>query len=131
VSDLERRGYKFTLLDDGAVSVRQPAERDPLASEMMNFLALHKDETRRHVRSLLPVQTRIAGEALTLTGLTPDEAFPIGEAIKRGEAFLVGKVLYHQKTGLFDLTFVPMLGGDENERENKGKPGRAGTTAPA
>jgi hypothetical protein len=109
VSDLERRGYKFTLLDDGAVSVRQPAASDPRAAEMMNYLALHKDETRRHVRSLLPAQRKVMDEAITLTGLTPDEAFPIGEAIKRGEAFLVGRVLYHQKTGLFDLTFIPLL----------------------
>ena len=48
-------------------------------------------------------------EACTLKGLAPDEAFEIGYAIRRSEAFLVGKVLYHRKTGLFDLTFVSLL----------------------
>lgn len=47
-------------------------------------------------------------EAYTLRGIAPDEAFSLGEAIKRGETLLVGKVIYHQSTGLFDLKFVPL-----------------------
>ena len=113
VGELARRGYQFALLEDGAVSVRQPATRDPLAAEMMNFLTLHKEDVRRYIRAIQPTQTQIQGEAYTLAGLSPDDAFEIGEAIKRGEAFLVGKVTYHQSTGLFDLAFVPLgMGAD-------------------
>jgi len=107
VSELERKGYRFTLLSNGAVSVKQPDAYDPQAAEMMRYLALHKEETREHVREIQPLQKRTAGEVCALTGLTPDEAIDIGERIKRGEAYLIGKAVYHQSTGLFDVTFVP------------------------
>lgn len=63
--------------------------------------------------------------AYTLTGIPPDEAFSLGEAIKRGEALLVGKVIYHLPTGLFDITFIPMEGSEKHERKEEREPRRA------
>ena len=47
-------------------------------------------------------------EVYRLTGIPPDEAFALGEAINRGEVLLVGKVIYHRPTGLYDITFIPL-----------------------
>lgn len=54
---------------------------------------------------------------LRLTDLPPDEAFALGETVKRGESLLVSNVIYHRATGLFDITFVPLEGSDQHERE--------------
>ena len=108
VSELERNGYKFSLMEDGVVSVRQPATYNPFIAEMMNFLALHKEELRRLVRSQQPKQMTLSNEVYHLSGIPPDEAFPLAEAVKRGEALLVGKVIFHRSTGLFDITFIPL-----------------------
>lgn len=61
VSALTGLGYEFSLRDDGSVSVKQPAKRNPRAAEMMAYLALHKEEVRAAVRdwgqrSLLPAE---------------------------------------------------------------------------
>jgi hypothetical protein len=61
----------------------------------------------------------------SLVGIPPDEAFALGEAIKRGEALLVGNVIYHRPTGLFDITFMPLERGEQHEREAQGQPRRA------
>jgi hypothetical protein len=125
VSTLIEMGYVFNLREDGSVVVKQPVKRNPRATEMMSFLALHKDEVRRYVRSIQPEQMQFSGEALRLTGIPPDEAFALGEAIKRGEALLVGKVIYHLPTGLFDITFIPMEGSEKHERKEEREPRRA------
>jgi len=54
-------------------------------------------------------------DAYYLAGLPPEDALRIGEAIKRGSGLLVGKVVIHRLTGLFDITFVPLEGGDHYE----------------
>ncbi len=46
------------------------------------------------------------GEVLHMTGIPPDEALSLGEAVKRGEVLLVGNVRYHRPTGLFDIDFI-------------------------
>jgi hypothetical protein len=61
----------------------------------------------------------------SLVGIPPDEALVLGEAIKRGEALLVSNAIYHESTGLFDITFVPLEGSEYNEREAQRKPRRA------
>ena len=63
--------------------------------------------------------------AYRLTDLPPDEALALGEAIRRGEALLVGKVTYHEPTGLFDITFVPLEGSEQHEREAQREQRRA------
>lgn len=50
IGALADMGYEFSLKDDGSASVRQPAKRNPRAAEMMNYLALHKEEVRIAVR---------------------------------------------------------------------------------
>jgi len=59
IGALNGLGYEFSLRDDGSVSVKQPAKRNPRAAEMMNYLALHKEDVRVAVRdwgqrSILP-----------------------------------------------------------------------------
>ena len=125
VDDLKMMGYLFSMRSDGAVSVKQPHARDPLAVEMMNFLALHREELRQHIRDMQPEQMQLTAEVLRMTGIPPDEAFSLGEAIKQGRALLVGNVIYHRPTGLFDITFIPMEGGEQNERQEERQPRRA------
>ena len=59
ISSLIGMGYEFRLKDDGSASVRQPAKRNPLAAEMMNYLALHKEEVRAAVRARQAVQMQL------------------------------------------------------------------------
>ena len=107
-STLMGMGYAFSLRDDGAVLVNQPARRDPRAADMVWYLTQHKDELRQYVRRIQPEQMQMAGEAFHLSGIPPDEALALGEAIQRGEVLLVGKVIYHRPTGLYDITFIPL-----------------------
>ncbi len=65
------------------------------------------------------------GEVLRMTGIPPDEAFVLGEAIKQGRALLVGNVIYHRPTGLFDITFIPTEGSEQRERQEEREPRRA------
>jgi len=60
VSSLVEMGYVFTRREDGSVSVRQPAKREPRAAAMMNFLAKHKEEVREVVRAREEVQMRLS-----------------------------------------------------------------------
>ena len=59
VSSLVEMGYVFSRRDDGVVTVKQPAKRNPRAAEMMAYLALHKEEVRAVVRARDEVQMRI------------------------------------------------------------------------
>ena len=59
VAALSEMGYVFTRREDGSVSVRQPAKREPRAAAMMNFLAKHKEEVREVVRAREEVQMRL------------------------------------------------------------------------
>ena len=112
VDALVGMGYTFEPREDGTVSVRQPAQRDPRGAAMMDYLRLHKDELREVVRARQAVQISMserpkpdAGGWVVLEGVTPEVAFPVGDLIDDGKAELIGKVIYHRKTGLFDLTY--------------------------
>lgn len=50
------------------------------------------------------VQPDGTGEIHELVGMNADEAFSLGEFIKEGRGELIGKVLYHKPTELFDAT---------------------------
>lgn len=71
------------------------------------------------------LQRNQPGEVLRMTGVPPDEALALGEAIKQGRALLVGNVIYHRPTGLFDITFIPTEGSEPNERKEEREPRRA------
>lgn len=69
IGALNGLGYEFSLRDDGSVSVKQPAKRNPRAAEMMNYLALHKEEVRAAIRdwgqrSLLPAEAPAVNPAV-------------------------------------------------------------------
>ena len=127
VSSLIGFGYEFNLREDGAVSVKQPAKRNPLAAEMMAYLALHKEEVRVAVHARQAFQTEIpvappdavgdmnalpvvlpepdAGGWVKLEGVPPDVAFAAGALIKQGKAELIGQVIYRRISNVFDLTY--------------------------
>ena len=110
VSSLVEMGYSFSLRDDGSVSVKQPAKRNPRGAEMVDFLKLHKLEFRAEVKARQEVQTQLAlypksdgtGEIHELVGMNAEEAFSLGEFIKEGRGELIGNVIYHKPSGLFD-----------------------------
>ena len=71
------------------------------------------------------LQREPSAEVLHMTGIPPDEALALGEAIKQGRALLVGNVIYHRPTGLFDITFIPLEGSGRNERKEERESRRA------
>lgn len=112
VANLVGMGYVFTWREDGSVSVKQPAKRNPRAAEMMAYLALHKEAVRAAVRDREEVQTQIsispapdAGGWIVLEGVAPEVAFTAGALIKAGKAELIGKVIYRRRSNVFDLTY--------------------------
>lgn len=124
VSSLVEMGYVFSRRDDGSVAVKQPAKRNPLAAEMMAYLALHKEEVRAVVQAREAVQTQLpvdlgrdmsvlpiklpepdAGGWVVLEGVPPMVAFAAGDLIKQGKAELIGKVIYRRRSNVFDLTY--------------------------
>ena len=113
VSELQRRGYTFSMEHTYVVSVKQPKKYDPMAAEMIRFLALNRDEVRQYVRGLQ--RERLIGGTYRLTSLPPEEGLALAEAIKRGETLMIGDAVYHESTGLFDITFVPLEGSDRHE----------------
>lgn len=62
ISALVDLDYVFSLREDGAVTVKQPAKRNPRAAEMMAYLALHKEEVRAAVHARQAFQTEIPVE---------------------------------------------------------------------
>lgn len=97
IGALTGMGYEFSLRNDGSVSVKQPAKRNPRAAEMMNYLALHKEEVRVAVRdwgqrALLPA-VNPAVEAAKAGNAIDDEPAP-------GDQRVVNKGL--DKPGGFD-----------------------------
>jgi hypothetical protein len=112
VSALADLGYVFSRREDGSVAVKQPAQRNPRAAEMMAYLALHKEEVRAVVRDREEVQMQLtmkpepdAGGWIVLEGVTPEVAFAAGELIKQGKAELIGRVIYRRRSNVFDLTY--------------------------
>ena len=113
VSELQRRGYTFSMKHIYAVSVKQPNKYDPKASAMMDFLAQNRDEVRQYVRGLQWERERLMTGTYCLTSLPPDEGLALAEAVKRGETLMIRDAVYHESTGLFDIAFVPLEGTSE------------------
>ena len=124
ISALVDLDYVFSLREDGAVTVKQPAKRNPRAAEMMAYLALHKEEVRAVVQARETVQTQLpvdpggdmdvipiklpepdAGGWVVLEGVPPMVAFAAGDLINQGKAELIGKVIYRRISNVFDLTY--------------------------
>ena len=74
-------GYEFNLKADGTAGVRQPAKRNPLAAEMMSYLALHKEEVRVVVRARQEVQTQLLIEPVA--GGAQEDQTVINETLDR------------------------------------------------
>jgi hypothetical protein len=50
----------------------------------------------------IPIEPDGTGEIYVLVGMNAEEALSLGEIIKEGRGVLIGNVLYHKPTGLFD-----------------------------
>jgi len=80
-------------------------------------LRLKADELRDMGLAAVEALGRV-GDAYYLEGVPPEDALKIGRAIRDGNAIRLGRGVIHRLTGLFDITFVP-LEGWENEFQEK------------
>lgn len=94
------RGWGLDLFvgDDGVVHGRFLEKGRKMTLEMLEVV------DALHARNEEAVALLQAEEKHEYKGITVEEAMALGEKVRAGEMELDGKVIYHQSTGLCDLT---------------------------
>lgn len=111
VSNLRNAGMVLWV-EDGRVRGRMcdggkiPYEMRQWAEQLrdLGMIAVHflQHEALVDKPANSPVEPDGTGEIHELVGMSAEEAFSLGEFIKEGRGELIGNVLYHKPSGLFD-----------------------------
>jgi hypothetical protein len=101
-------------VEDGRVRGRMrtggkiPYATRQLAERFRDLGMIAVDFLQHEARIVKPADSSVepdgTGEIHELVGMNAEEAFSLGEFIKEGRGELIGKVLYHKPTELFDAT---------------------------
>ncbi len=102
---LEEMGYQFTATD-GGVRATLYGKPPGNASALLDIVRLDRDGARAYV------QERQEGTMVIDDGCTYSlfDALAIGQAVRRGDAKLLGKVIVHQKDMTATVRWAPVRG---------------------
>lgn len=103
MNQLERLGYQFEATADG-VRVTLQGEAPPESSALLEIARRDREAARAYVLE------RQAGGIVTEDGSTYSvlEALAIAQAVRKGEARLLGKVIFHRPAGNVSVYWEPL-----------------------
>ena len=101
---LEAAGYRFSL-EGGNIHARA-AEEAPEASALLEIARRDREAARAYVLE------RQAGAHVAEDGSTYSflDALAIAKAVRKGEALLLGKVIFHRPAGVVTVRWEPLNG---------------------
>lgn len=105
---LEAAGYRFSL-EGGNIHARA-AEEAPEASALLAIARRDREAARAYVME------RQAGAHVAEDGSTYSvlDALAIAQAVRKGEARLLGKVIFHRPAGVVTVRWEPLNGESED-----------------
>ena len=105
MNKLERLGYQFEATADG-VRVTLQGEAPPESFALLEIARRDREAARAYVLE------RQAGGIVAEDGCTYSvlEALAIAQAIRKGEARLLGKVIFHRPAGNVSVYWEPLTG---------------------
>lgn len=105
---LEAAGYRFSL-EGGNIHARA-AEEAPEASALLEIARRDREAARAYVME------RQAGAHVTEDGSTYSvlDVLAIAQAVRKGEARLLGKVIFHRPAGVVTVRWEPLNGESED-----------------
>lgn len=103
MNQLERLGYQFEATADG-VRVTLQGEAPPEASALLEIARRDREAARAYVLE------RLAGAHVAEDGSTYSvlDALAIAQAVRKGEARLLGKVVFHRPAGNVSVYWEPL-----------------------
>lgn len=109
MNQLERLGYQFEATADG-VRVTLQGEAPPEASALLEIARRDREAARAYVLE------RQAGAQVAEDGSTYSvlDALAIAQAVRKGEARLLGKVIFHRPAGVVTVRWEPLNGESED-----------------
>lgn len=104
MNELERLGFSFRLDENGEVKFRTAGNRTPEASAMLDIARADRAAAADYVRQ------RQSGATVTEDGCTYSvlEALAIAQAVRKGEAALIGKIVFHTYTLTVTVRWHPI-----------------------
>ena len=105
MNQLERLGYQFEATADGVrVTLQGEAPRE--ASALLEIARRDREAARAYVME------RQAGAHVAEDGSTYSvlDALAIAQAVRKGEALLLGKVVFHRPAGNVSVYWEPLTG---------------------
>ena len=109
MNQLERLGYQFEATADGVrVTLQGEAPRE--ASALLEIARRDREAARAYVME------RQAGAHVAEDGSTYSvlDALAIAQAVRKGEARLLGKVVFHRPAGVVTVRWEPLNGESED-----------------
>jgi len=109
MNQLERLGYQFEATADGVrVTLQGEAPRE--ASALLEIARRDREAARAYVME------RQAGAHVAEDGSTYSvlDALAIAQAVRKGEALLLGKVVFHRPAGVVTVRWEPLNGESED-----------------
>lgn len=106
---LEALGYRFTRTAEGRVLATLQGNKPPEASALLEIVRRDREAAAAYVRE------REAGAVVADDGSTVSllDALAIAQAVHKGEARLIGKVVFHRLTGDVTVHWEPLQGAAE------------------
>ena len=108
MNQLERLGYQFEATAEG-VHVTLQGAPPPEASALLEIVRRDREAARAYVME------RQAGAHVAEDGSTYSvlDALAIAQAVRKGEARLLGKVIFHRPAGVVTVRWEPLNGEPE------------------
>lgn len=109
MNQLERLGYQFEATAEG-VHVTLQGAPPPEASALLAIARRDREAARAYVME------RQAGAHVAEDGSTYSvlDALAIAQAVRKGEALLLGKVVFHRPAGVVTVRWEPLNGESED-----------------
>ncbi len=109
MNQLERLGYQFEATAEG-VHVTLQGAPPPEASALLEIARRDREAARAYVME------RQAGAHVAEDGSTYSvlDALAIAQAVRKGEARLLGKVIFHRPAGVVTVRWEPLNGESED-----------------
>ena len=106
---LEAAGYRFSL-EGGNIHARAAEEAPREASALLEIARRDREAARAYVME------RQAGAHVAEDGSTYSvlDALAIAQAVRKGEARLLGKVIFHRPAGVVTVRWEPLNGESED-----------------
>lgn len=103
---LEGLGYRFEITAEGKIRGTLEGTKPPEASALLDIVRRDRDSAAAYVKEQQAGATVVDDGS----GYTVFTAVAIGEAIKAGEARLIGKVTYHRQADNVTIRWEPLNG---------------------